>query len=266
MGQNCRQCNGKNHFAKPCYFKKEKKVHNVENVSDTESEPDYSEFFVDSVDTDEKSEKYKLSIKTNGKYMNYKLDTGSEVNVLSMKDFKTLKKRPKIHKSKIRLTSYSGDKIPVHGSCMMNIDYKGKKTNFHFLIAENNVIPILGEKAPDKLGLIKGVFTIAEEEQDSNVENNYFKCEEASTQEIVKQYKDVFEGLGCLPGEHRIEVNERVRPVVTPCRKVAFKIRDKLKLELDRMEEHLVICKENEPTELVSAITILNTWTPQSFQ
>ena len=57
-----------------------------------------------------------------------------------MKDFKTLKSRPKIHKSKIKLTSYSGDKIPIHGSCVLNIEYKDKKAYFHFLIAEKKIL------------------------------------------------------------------------------------------------------------------------------
>ena len=76
-----------------------------------------------------------------------------------------------------------------------------------------------------------------------------------STKEIIENYKEVFQGLGCLPGEHKIEIDETIKPVVTPCRKVAFKLREKLKQELDRMEEQNVICKENEPTEWVNAIT-----------
>ena len=65
----------------------------------------------------------------------------------------------------------------------------------------------------------------------------------------------IYEGLGYIPGEHRIEVDERVTPVITPCRKVAFKLKDKLKQELDRMEDQQVICKESGPTDWVNAIT-----------
>ena len=171
-----------------------------------------------------------------------------------MKDFKTLKNRPKIHKSKIRLTSYSGDKIPIHGSCVLNIEYKDKKAYFHFLIAEKKYYTYLGGKALDKL--IKRVFTIAQNEQTITDDTDFeCECEEMSTKEIIENYKEVFEGLGCLPGEHKIEIDENIKPVVTPCRKVAFKLRENLKQELDRMEEQNVICKENEPTEWVNAIT-----------
>ncbi len=41
-------------------------------------------------------------------------------------------------------------------------------------------------------------------------------CGEKSTKEVVDQYTDVFDGLGCLKGEYTIEVDENVKPVVTP--------------------------------------------------
>ena len=41
MGQICRHCNGKNYFAKQCFFKQEKKVHTIEDSP--ESELEYSE-------------------------------------------------------------------------------------------------------------------------------------------------------------------------------------------------------------------------------
>ena len=47
---------------------------------------------------------------------------------------------------------------------MLNIEYKGTVVNF--LVAENNVFPILGDKALDRLGLIKRVLTIAENDRE----------------------------------------------------------------------------------------------------
>ncbi len=45
----------------------------------------------------------------------------------------------------------------------------------------------------------------------------------------MEEYKDVFEGLGCLPGEHRISIDDTVAPVVHACRKVPFALREKLR-------------------------------------
>ena len=48
-----------------------------------------------------------------------------------------------------------------------------------------------------------------------------------------------------------------VSPVVHPCRKVPFKLREKLKEELARMEKKEVIKKIDEPTEWVSSLVIV---------
>ena len=68
---------------------------------------------------------------------------------------------------------------------------------------------------------------------------------------------DVFEGLGCLPGELKLTVDETVTPVASACRKVPFAIQKKLKKELDRMEKSEVIIKIDEPTSWVSLIVVV---------
>ncbi len=73
----------------------------------------------------------------------------------------------------------------------------------------------------------------------------------------MEEYKDVFEGLGCLPGEHRISIDDTVAPVVHACRKVPFALREKLKEELARMEKLDVIKRIDEPTDWVSSLVIV---------
>ena len=116
-----------------------------------------------------------------------------------MKDFKTFLRRPKLHQSKIRLTSYSGDKIPY----ILNAEYKDTNVKLHFLTAENNVIPTLGEKALNRLGLIKRVFTLAEDDAEPKEEthdstrgslwhqNHEIKRDKLSTKTSVEEYKEV---------------------------------------------------------------------------
>ncbi len=73
----------------------------------------------------------------------------------------------------------------------------------------------------------------------------------------MEEYKDVFEGLGCLPGEHRISIDDTVAPVVHACRKVPFALREKLKEELACMEKLDVIKRIDEPTDCVSSLVIV---------
>ena len=247
IGKICNNCGRKNHFKKKCFFRSSSNVHSIdeENISDSEKE-----FFVDSIDTGKQDSKYKLSVKTNGKLVLFKLDTGSDVNILSQKDFNRLRNKPKLQSTKAKLTSYSGDNIPVNGACILNLEHKDKCHKLLFIVAKDNVIPILGEKALDRSGHIKRAFTIENINcQSKKTETEREADGEKSTNAIVEQFKDVFIGLGCLKGEYKIEVDKSVKPLVTPCRKIPFKLHKKLKAELDRMGKQGVICTENEPTD-----------------
>ena len=66
---------------------------------------------------------------------------------------------------------------------------------------------------------------------------------------LRSKYDDVFQGLGCLPGQHSIKIQDNATPVVNACRKIPFRLRDILKSELERMEALDVITKIEEPTE-----------------
>lgn len=81
---------------------------------------------------------------------------------------------------------------------------------------------------------------------------------DSSDQEsLMTEFNDVFKGLGCLPGEHKIHVDETIAPVAQPCRKVPFALSEKLKEELARMEKLKVIQKINEPADWVSSLVIV---------
>ena len=76
-------------------------------------------------------------------------------------------------------------------------------------------------------------------------------------QKIYEQYLDLFQGLGCLPGEHTIKVDSNISPVVHPSRKVPLSLKEKIKEELDRMEKAEVVVKQKEPTDWVNSMVIV---------
>ncbi len=94
----------------------------------------------------------------------------------------------------------------------MTLKHKGQLLKTHMLIVEKSVQPILGLSTCEKLDLVRRVFVVTSQ----------FKANETS---FMEEYKDVFEGLGCLPGEHRISIDDTVAPVVHACRKVPFALR-----------------------------------------
>jgi len=81
--------------------------------------------------------------------------------------------------------------------------------------------------------------------QGSLIKDHIVKKTEDNTEakKILDEYADVFKGLGCLEGHYHIKIDSSVLPVVHPARKVPFAIKDRLKAELDRMENIGAITK-----------------------
>eukprot|EP00057_Strongylocentrotus_purpuratus_P021908 XP_011676382.1 PREDICTED: uncharacterized protein K02A2.6-like isoform X1 [Strongylocentrotus purpuratus] len=72
-------------------------------------------------------------------------------------------------------------------------------------------------------------------------------------------YDDLFAGLGRLRNhEYDITLRNDVNPVKCPPRTIPHKIRDKVKAEIERMEEIGVIERVTEPTDWVSQMTVVH--------
>lgn len=61
--------------------------------------------------------------------------------------------------------------------------------------------------------------------------------------DILKDFEDLFSGLGCVPGQHHIEIDHTVRSVIHAPRKIPVTLRDKFIDELNRLEQMGVIVK-----------------------
>lgn len=165
-------------------------------------------------------------------------------HVISEAEFKRIRPRPKIHATKVKVSRYSGEEIPVKGKCLVKVTHKDKVHTLTFIVVPKKVQPLLGLYACEKLNLVKRVLVVEADDY-----TNY--------EDLTKEYSDLFQGLGCLPGEHTIRLNNSVPPVIHPCCKVPCALRKRLKDELDRMEKLEVIEKIDEPTQWVSSLVIV---------
>ena len=74
--------------------------------------------------------------------------------------------------------------------------------------------------------------------------------------QLVNEYKDVFEGLGCLPIDYNIQLQDDAKPVIHSPRKIPFAQRSKVKKELERMVRDGVIEPVSEPSDWVNSIVV----------
>ena len=125
----------------------------------------------------------------------------------------------------------------------------GHTFRVHCHIVNENVTPLLSLKSSQQLGLIKivdshTVIIVTGQTSSSNVLND----------PVLRQCKDVFQGLGCLEGEYTIKLKPDAKPVVQPPRKAPVALREAVKEELARLITEGVIAPVTEPTAWVSAM------------
>ena len=147
--------------------------------------------------------------------------------------------------------------MPIKGTCRIECKLGRKTHSLYFYLAETEAIPILGFESCRAMGLVKIEdhtlkMTRAEVDQVSGDE-----LPKNIPDDIVKEYPNLFDGLGQFPRTHTMQVKPEVRPVIHAARRVPFALRDRLRAELDREESLGVITKVNEPTEWVNSITIV---------
>jgi hypothetical protein len=77
----------------------------------------------------------------------------------------------------------------------------------------------------------------------------------SSSEILCNKYSDVFKGIGKLKDvKVKIHVDENVKPVIQPHRRIPFHIRKQVEAELDRLEKLDIIEKVDGPTPWVSPI------------
>ncbi|XP_044766568.1 uncharacterized protein LOC123322656 [Coccinella septempunctata] len=243
-GQICKKCGKPNHYAIMCrsapqsnggnYVSRHNNIKNIEYLENLGE----NSLFVGKITSNQNVNSWDIVILVNNCNLNCQIDTGSQVNIMSKNTLNFLKlPLSRIQQSSAQLMSYCGNKIPVLGkisiSCKIPLD---KTYEIDFLVTELNQKTILGLKTSEELGLIKKLFTT----NDNTLSNNF-------DQNILVKYNKVFEGIGLLPGEHKINIEQNVEGHVDPPRKIPFKLKERFKAELDFMVRNGIIEKVEEP-------------------
>ncbi|CAG2185889.1 unnamed protein product [Mytilus edulis] len=237
-GKKCNKCLKMNHFAAMCKTKQNKSrdfrnKKNIHTISESDSSSD-GEFYVGTIDDPIHTidNTWYETLKINNQPIRFQLDTGAKYNFISTKTFSKLNLDVIKTKPDISLKSYSDS------------------------------TSVLGGKACADFELIKRLYTI-QTDDNQIIESNQTN---PIPEDIRKNYADIFKGKGCIPGEHSIQIDSTVQPVVHAPRKIPIAIKDKVKEELQRMEQNEIIVKQSEPTPLVnSMVTVIKPKTRSEF-
>ena len=205
-GKECHFCKKKNHFSSVCKAKTRanpsEKVKVLSEESDTDSE---SLFKLETVSTLScKGKKVFASLEfclTDTQKYNYKskllcqLDTGATCNVISYGDVCALLQnaKPPLRKSTVRLKLFDGSVMKPRGEIDFVVEYRGERHSLQFQVVSKSNRPLISFESCEKLGLLK----LDIDETNVNKVDS-FDNSTLTKETVVKEYNDVFHGLGYI--------------------------------------------------------------------
>lgn len=230
VGRKCLKCDQFDHFSRMC------RVYEVQ----TDGSPDQVVHYFSESRSD-----WSINLLINGCDIKFKLDTGADVNVLPRHCLLDIGiAEHELSAASVKLKAYAGNDIKVIGRCNLKVGYKERDYILDFIIADVLSPPILGRESCCELNVVQLVLSLSKG-QEGNLTNS-----------IYHSYSVVFEGVGCMPGEYKIEVNKSIRPVVHAPRKLPIALKDDIKNKLNEMVRDCIIEKVEGPTDWVNSMTV----------
>ena len=247
-GKTCRNCGKPNHFQSVCRAQPSKQVH----VVTTEQSGDESEdslYQLEEVGAvhHQRTKQFLTALQvleTSGDTeIQCQLDTGATCNVMTLTDLCNIKQcgNPQMNSSTARLRLYDGTIIPVLGEVDLRCKVNERQETITFKVISGKQKPLLSGHVCLKLGLI-------------SINNVGAVDAVGSENSLLVQYKDVFEGLGCLQGDYHIDIDNSVPPVQHAPRRTPVALKKRLKQKIDEMEKKGIIAKVDEPTAWISSL------------
>ena len=180
--------------------------------------------------------------------MKFKVDTGADTCVITTDDLQLLPFKWDLVPDSNILTGYGGTRIKNYGTVKLKVRFKDKSIMTKFNIVEAPGSPsMLGCSQSQELGII----TV-------NVHDVKTTPTSSSTlkkEDILREYKDCFDKIGCFPGEkYHIKLIDNPQPVTHPARTVPVHLLPIYKEELDKMLAEDIITPVTEPTDWVNSI------------
>ncbi|MCG7868790.1 MAG: hypothetical protein JAY74_20765, partial [Candidatus Thiodiazotropha taylori] len=255
-GKECRECHRMNHYAKMCRSKKT--VHELEARGATgydmnfHSDKEYTDYSIDTVSATGYSTSPDRAFATlllgpSKVPISFKVDTGSAVNILPASRLAQFRLNYPLEASQQKLTSYTGNLLPVQGQVTLDCSYKDKTVKAICYVVEDSTTPLVGLQTSLDLGLIKLTYAVEST-----------PCSAPLTKQTVQhEYSALFNGVGVLPGTCKLYLKDNAVPVVNPPRRVPEALKSRFKNELDRMEKDCIIARVTQPTDWVNSVVLV---------
>ena len=237
-GQKCSEYGGRNHFKSVCKKYKSREVHGISEMPEEPSSEESDIEFLTGVALDSKesdvhavgfAKEIYAEMLIDNKKVNFQIDCGASINIIPAKHA-----GHEIKWTTKTLQMWNGSQVKPIGTARIILcnPKTRKKYSVEFVVVESDLTPLIGTRAAQEMELI----TVNDENfimTSPPPRRNELQVRQITAEELIKQCSDVFDRpLGTLPGEVHLEVDNSVKPVITPTRRVPKALKDKLKEEL----------------------------------
>ena len=270
---DCRKCGKHGHWEKVCRSRDARKQRPQKHHSRThvremhaeEQDSDNENIYFETLhintlhsDDDDKQAIVMLDLSYNHsrKPLRCKLDTGADTNILPVAHFKGFLGNgksqenfvSKLKPSKVRIVAYGGSTVRHYGTCEVKINHRGRTEYTTAHVTDTTGPVIIGLPTCRRLGLVTLHYSLSESPVDASSGHKI-----TSRSQLLRDYNDVFTGIGCLDEECHIETDPSVTPIIHPPRRVPYALRDSLKSELDSLVDKGIIRPVTQPTDWVNS-------------
>lgn len=261
-----KKCKRENHFAVKCRASPEqRKQRNVHSVAQYESD-EYEDILcvteagagdVNAEDTNKGNDTQLFAGMLLGKdVVKFQIDCGATCNVIPIN---MLNPDTKLEDTKTVLVMHNKSKLRPLGKCKVKLrnPRNQKLYQLEFQVVDKDcTVPLLGKRASEAMKLIKvryeNILAI-----DSIVTSEKPSSTQWTMGQIKAEYADVFTGDSCLEGEYKMEIDETVKPVQLPKRRVPVAMMKPLKDELQDLQRRNIIASVECSTDWISGMVVV---------
>ena len=229
----CRKCSKCGHYQSVCRSAGVSGVHLESHEDDTDSA------FLGGVGN-KGNNPWSISLTLNDVQMEFLIDTGAEVTVISEASHETIGS-PSLSLPKKTLKGPDNHTLPVAGYFAGRLHQGTRTVEQEIYVVRNLHKQLLGRPAIEALELAVRVGPI-----------------EVGEKSPVEQFPKLFTGLGKLEGDYSIQLREDAKPfALSVPRQVAIPLKDRVKEELERMEQLGVIARVDQPTDWCAGMVVV---------